>query len=70
MDALVGGEVKGTVSRSPGFGLALTRAQADQASGQDLANLGQASAADIRSGLRALSNLSSAASSAGGGELS
>jgi hypothetical protein len=42
MDALVGGEVKGTVSRSSGFGLPLPRAQADQASGQDLANLGQA----------------------------
>ena len=42
MDALVGGEVQGTFSRSPGFGLALPRAQADQASGEDLADLGQA----------------------------
>ena len=30
MDALVGGEVKGTVSRSPDFGLALPCAQTDQ----------------------------------------
>jgi hypothetical protein len=42
MDALVGGEVKGTFSRSPGFGLALLRAQTDQASSENLADLGQA----------------------------
>ena len=42
MDALVGGEVQGTFSRSPGFGLALPRAQADQAGGEDLADLVQA----------------------------
>lgn len=42
MDALVAREVKGTVSRSSGFSLALTRAQADQAGGQDLADLGHA----------------------------
>ena len=41
MDALVGGEVQGTFSRSPGFGLALLGAQTDQASGQDLADLGE-----------------------------
>lgn len=42
MDALVGGEVQGTFSRSPDFGLALPRAQTDQASGENLANFGQA----------------------------
>ena len=41
MDALVGGEVKGTVSRWPGFGVAPTRTQADQAGGEDLADLGE-----------------------------
>lgn len=42
MDALVGGEVQGTFSRSPGFGLALPRAQADQAGGENFADFGQA----------------------------
>jgi hypothetical protein len=42
MHAPVGGEVQGTFSRSPGFGFALARAQADQAGGEDLADLGQA----------------------------
>jgi hypothetical protein len=42
MDAPVGGEVQGTFSGSPGFGLALPRAQADQAGGKDLADFGQA----------------------------
>lgn len=41
MDALVAGEVQGTFSGSPGFGLALPRAQADQASGENLADFGQ-----------------------------
>lgn len=39
MDALVGGEVQGTFSRSPSFGLALPRAQAKQANGENLADL-------------------------------
>ena len=43
MHALVGGEVQGNVSTlAQGFGLALARAQADQAGGEDLADLGQA----------------------------
>lgn len=42
MDALVGGEVQGTFSRSPSFGLALPRAQANQTDSENLANLGHA----------------------------
>lgn len=42
MDALVGGEVQGTFSRSPRFDLALPRAQTDKASGENLADFGQA----------------------------
>ena len=43
MHALVGGEVQGNVSTlAQGFGLALAGAQADQAGGEDLADLGQA----------------------------
>ena len=41
MDALVGGEVQGKFSAVAGFSRSL-RAQADQAGGQDLADLGQA----------------------------
>ncbi len=42
MDALVSGEVQGTFSRSPSFGLALPCAQAKQASGENLADLVEA----------------------------
>lgn len=40
MDALVAREVKGTFSKSPGFGLAPEKAQTEKAASQDLANLG------------------------------
>ena len=42
MDALVGGEVQGTFSRSPGFDVALPCSQADQAGGENLTDLVQA----------------------------
>jgi hypothetical protein len=40
MDALVGGEVKGTLSRSLGAGFALSRTQTSQSRSENLADLG------------------------------